>query len=156
MSIRTWLRTPRVRRTLAGSAIVLAAGGLVLARTPVEARPPTGAVAFVANGSNSVSFSGPGAHGAIALSHTRVLAGGGRRVVAEVDVYADASAEARERAPIPMAVVLDTSGSMAGEKLDQAKTSVIQLIRDMRDDDEIALVRYSSDAELIQPLARAG
>ena len=36
----------------------------------------------------------------------------------------------------------------------QAKDSVVRMIRDMRDDDEIAFVRYASDTELVQPLAR--
>jgi Ca-activated chloride channel family protein len=55
-----------------------------------------------------------------------------------------------------MAVVLDTSGSMSGEKIEEAKRSVLRLVSDMRDDDEIALVRYDDRSELIQPLARVG
>ncbi|WP_437600990.1 VWA domain-containing protein [Sorangium sp. So ce590] len=75
---------------------------------------------------------------------------------AELIVEADPVEQARERAPLSIVIVLDTSGSMAGEKLDQAKRSAVQLLRDLRDDDEIAFVRYSSDSELLQPLARAG
>ena len=162
MSISMWLRTSRVRRGLAVSAILLAVGGLVLYRAPAHAitvAPPGEGPSspVVLNGRNATSFAGPGLNGSFALSHTRVLAGGSTRVFGELTVTAeDAGDVARERAPLSLVVVLDTSGSMSGEKMDQAKSSVISLIRDMRDDDEIALVRYSHASDLVQPLARVG
>jgi Ca-activated chloride channel homolog len=107
-------------------------------------------------GVNFTTFSGPGAHGQVALSHARILAGTPTRVFGEVRMVADASDRAVERAPISMAIVLDTSGSMEGEKIQQAKESVIRLIRDMRDDDEVAFIRYADDASVLQPLARVG
>jgi Ca-activated chloride channel family protein len=158
MSLRTWFATPRVRRGLSASVVVIAAGGLVLLRTPADARvsPDFGVeTTRLPAGPNTVRFSGPGAHGTLAVSHTRVLAGGGR-MFAELRMVADQAEAARERAPLSMVVVLDTSGSMEGEKIQQAKSSVTQLIRDMRDDDEIALVRYSDSSEVLQPLARVG
>jgi Ca-activated chloride channel family protein len=144
---------------MAAAAIVLAAGGLVLARSSgsAAARPNNHPVAVVPSGSNTASFSGPGAHGTIALSHTKVLAHGGDSLFAEVKLTADKDGTAaKERAPLALAVVLDTSGSMEGEKIERAKDSVLTLIRDMRDDDQIAFVRYSSDAEVVQSLARLG
>lgn len=162
MSISMWLRTSRVRRGIAVSAILLAAGGLVLYRAPASAGPsaaPAGPGVTVAapSGRNATTFSGPGLHGALALSHTKVLAASSTRVFAELTLTADADANvARERAPLSLVVVLDTSGSMSGEKIEQAKSSVITLIKDMRDDDEIALVRYSHSSDVVQPLARVG
>jgi Ca-activated chloride channel family protein len=156
MSIRTWFRTPRVRRAFAASAVVLAAGGLILARTPAGAETPNTTTATVmSGGSNRASFSGPGAHGTFSLSHTKVMSGAASRIFAELVLKADSVEHERERAPLSMVVVLDTSGSMAGEKIQQAKQSVIRLLRDLRDDDEIAFVRYASDTELVEPLARA-
>lgn len=162
MSISMWLRTSRVRRGLAVSAILLAAGGLVLYRAPANAvagAPPEtfgSTITVTPNGRNATSFSGPGLHGSFALSHTKVLAAGSTRVFGELTVTADPADVARERAPLSLVVVLDTSGSMSGEKIEQAKSSVISLIHDMRDDDEIALVRYSHSSDLVQPLARVG
>jgi Ca-activated chloride channel homolog len=155
------LRSTNAKRGVAGAAIVLATGGLVLARAssaPAHPIGPIGPPPIVVNsgpmtGSNAASFAGPGAHGQVALSHTKVLAANGEPVYAEVRLAADAAEGTKERAPLALVVVLDTSGSMEGEKLDRAKESVTGLIGDMRDDDEIAFVRYSSDAELIQPLA---
>jgi Ca-activated chloride channel family protein len=150
-----------MKRGVAGAAIVLATGGLILARASSAApqhdlrpqEPPT--TAGPMTGSNATAFAGPGAHGQVALSHTKVLAAGGSSLFAEVRLAADKATEGvTERAPLALVVVLDTSGSMEGEKIDRARDSVLGLMRDMRDDDEIALVRYSSDAELIQPLAR--
>ena len=160
MSIRSWFGTPRVRRGLAASVVVLSVGGLVLFRAPGAARGgPSehtwGASTPLPSGPNTVPFQGDGAHGSLSVSHTRVLAGGERRLFAELRLAAD-DASARERAPLSMVVVLDTSGSMDGDKIAQAKDSVLRLIAEMRDDDEIALVRYSSDSELVQPLARVG
>jgi Ca-activated chloride channel family protein len=77
-------------------------------------------------------------------------------VYAELDLRADPAERRVERAPLSIAVVLDTSGSMGGDKIQDAKRACAQLVRDMRDDDEIAFVRYASDTELVQPLARVG
>lgn len=154
--------TSRMRRGIALSAVVLATGGLVLHRAPAAASPGDSPFARsgerLASGKNSAAFSGPGAHGMVALSHTRVLAGRTTSVFADVRVVADADSRAREekRAPISLAVVLDTSGSMEGEKIEEARRSVLRLLSEMRDDDEITVVRYSDTSELVQPLARVG
>ena len=154
--------SPRLRRGIALCAVVLATGGLILYRAPAAAssgdysflRPPT----VLVDGKNSAAFAGPGAHGMVSLSHSRVLSGSENAVFADVRVVADADSRAgdQKRAPISLAVVLDTSGSMSGEKIDEARRSVLRLLSEMRDDDEIAVVRYSDGSELIQPLARVG
>lgn len=152
--IRRWLQSPRARRGLALGIVVLATGGLVLARAPAISSSSTYGVAL---GENATSFSGPGASGTLALSQTRVLAGGGQTVFAELRLKADESrALAEARAPLALAIVMDTSGSMSGEKIESSKRSVISLLRQMRDDDEVALVRYDTNHEVIQPLARVG
>jgi Ca-activated chloride channel family protein len=152
----------RVRRAIALSAVVLATGGLVLYRAPAAAfpgdssfvRPPSA----LANGKNSAVFAGPGVHGMVSLSHTRILSGQDTSVFADVRVVADADTRIvdQKRAPISLAVVLDTSGSMSGEKIEEARRSVLRLLADMRDDDEITVVRYSDTSEMVQPLSRVG
>ena len=152
--IRRWLRSPRAKRGLAAGIVVLATGGLVLARAPAITSSSTFGVAL---GKNASSFSGPGAHGTLSLSQTKVLAASGQSVFAELRLKADESRSVDEaRAPLSLAVVMDTSGSMSGEKIESAKRSVISLLRQMRDDDEVALVRYDTVNEVIQPLARVG
>ena len=164
MSIVSWLRTPRIRRSVAASAIVLASGGCILyrARPTGPAGGPSGtpteiiAGLSLANAVNATSFAGAGAHGQLALSHAKVLAGAERQVFAVLTMTAESADIAREHAPLSIAVVLDTSGSMEGDKIQQAKDSVVRLVRDMKDDDEIAVVRYSDDSEVLQSLARVG
>jgi Ca-activated chloride channel family protein len=156
-SFRALFRTSRVRRSLAACVVVLAAGGLVLVRAPQREDAHPDAVATVeAAGPTTATFTGPGAHGRLSLSHGRLLGGAPRTFYAELVFSADAGDEARQRAPLSLAVVLDTSGSMSGDKIDQAKNSVIELIREMHADDEIALIRYDSGSEVLQPLARVG
>ena len=104
---------------------------------------------------NGTSFQGPGAAGSFSLSHGKVLAGDRQRVFAQLRLRA-AQDVARERAPLALAIVLDTSGSMDGDKLAEAKQSVVRMLRQMRDDDEVAFVRYDSSAQLLQPMARVG
>src|SRR5215471_4220915 len=92
--IVTWLRTPRIRRGLAASAVLLAAGGLILFRAPTSLGGPGPSLppaynAPLGQGVNFTTFSGPGAHGQVALSHTRLLAGTPTRVYAEVRMIAD-------------------------------------------------------------------
>lgn len=154
-----WFRSPSVRRTFALSAVVLATGGLLLYKAPDSSALPGSSFAHAplrADGKNAVAFGGPGAHGVLSLSHTKVMADQRTPVYAELRIAADPVERAGVRAPIALAVVLDTSGSMSGAKIEDAKRSVLRLVSDMRDEDQIAVVRYSDTSELLQPLARVG
>ncbi len=153
MTLGLWLRKPQVARGLAVGSVVLSLGGLVLARS--GGRPALAFAAAEAAGPNAVTFAGPGARGVLALSQTRVL-GGERPIYAELRLKADAGVAARQRAPLSLAVVLDTSGSMGGDKIQQAKEAAVRLVQDMHEDDEVAFVRYASDATTLQGLARVG
>ncbi len=169
MSTFPWIRNARAGHAVAATAVILAAGGLVLLRSAAATRGRSaGATAMDARSATSASpaarrlepgaagFAGPGAHGSLALSHSRVLAGGERRIFLDVRLEGDARDREKERAPLSLAVVLDHSGSMEGEKLDQARSAVIRLVRDMRDDDEISVVAYDEDSTVIQRLAPVG
>jgi Ca-activated chloride channel family protein len=159
MSLLRWATTPRIRRGLAASAVVLASGGLVLFRADARPNPPVaplGPGVTIASGANVASYAGPGVHGTFALSQSSVLAGGAQHLFADLTMVADPGAVVEEHAPLAMVITLDTSGSMQGEKIAQARSSISRLLRDMKDDDEVAFVRYSDRAELVQPLARVG
>ncbi len=154
MSHFPWLRSLRIRRGIALGAVVLSIGGLVLYKSSAYAS--NDGPAELATGKSSATFAGPGAHGMISMSHTYV-GPNQRTFYADVRMVADkVGAEETIRAPLSLAVVLDTSGSMSGEKIEEARRSVSRLISEMRDEDQIAVVRYSDDAEVIQSLARVG
>jgi Ca-activated chloride channel family protein len=103
----------------------------------------------------SVEFRGPWAHGRLSLSQGSVQANGTRQVYAELRLTGDARTSPETAArPVAMALVLDVSGSMDGEKIAQARESVLSMVAQMRDDDRISLVTYSDNARVVQPLAR--
>jgi Ca-activated chloride channel family protein len=56
-----------------------------------------------------------------------------------------------ERVPVSLGIVLDTSGSMMGEKIEAARTALDRFLYDLLDDrDEIFLYRFSNDPVLLQ------
>ena len=56
-----------------------------------------------------------------------------------------------ERVPVSLGIVLDTSGSMAGEKIAAARSALDRFLYDLLDpEDEIFLYRFSNDADLLQ------
>lgn len=161
MTIRSLLldlRTSPLRRGFAVGALVIAAGGLVLLQAPRSAARPAQAMPMSPStpaSASAVRFAGDGAQGTLALSHGAVLAGGERRVYAELKLRADQD-QARQRAPVSLAVALDTSGSMGGDKIQQAKEAVVKLIQEMHDEDEIAFLTYEDTPVLRQPLTPVG
>ena len=150
-----WFRVSRFRRVTALATIAAALAGIVLVRASHAGRLSNGPLPFTAVEATptTISFSGEGLSGTFALSHGSIAKQSPSSLFADIRLKAS-DATAKERAPLSMAIVLDTSGSMSGEKIDRAKKSVIRMIREMRDEDEVAFVRYSDQAELMQPLAR--
>jgi Ca-activated chloride channel family protein len=64
-------------------------------------------------------------------------------------------AREHERPPIALAVVLDTSGSMEGEKIEHAKAAARHVIDELAPGDRFALVSFSTHAELLLPMSAA-
>jgi VWFA-related protein len=57
-----------------------------------------------------------------------------------------------ERVPVSLGIALDTSGSMAGNKIQEARAALDRLLFDLLDrQDEIFLYRFSSTPVLLQP-----
>lgn len=50
--------------------------------------------------------------------------------------------------------VMDTSGSMSGEKMERARKALIYCLEHLRDDDTFSLIRFSSDVESFEPEPR--
>jgi len=165
MVFRSWFATRRIRHGATAGVIALATGGLFLLHasaapgpsahppspvTPPPTIPPLSIAPNAVGGPNAVTFSGPHVRGTLAVSDTSVLADVDQPFYADVTLTADSGAD--DHAPLALGIVLDTSGSMEGEKLREAKIAVKKLVHDMKDDDEIAFVHYSDTAEVVQPL----
>ncbi|MQA29124.1 MAG: VWA domain-containing protein [Luteitalea sp.] len=71
-------------------------------------------------------------------------------------VYEDDEAQnithfSAERVPVSLGIVLDTSGSMAGEKIEAARAALDRFLFDLLDErDEIFLYRFNNDALLLE------
>ena len=57
-----------------------------------------------------------------------------------------------ERVPVSLGIALDTSGSMAGEKIRAARAALNRFLFDLLDrSDEVFLYRFDADPELVEP-----
>lgn len=63
--------------------------------------------------------------------------------------------EKATRVPLNISIVIDHSGSMAGEKMENAKKAAQEIITKLTADDFVSVVIYDSGVELIQPSVRA-
>ncbi len=100
----------------------------------------TGAV--VTGGSNSGRV-----HVTTRLDRQRILRDGDGTVRMEITLRADDVARSIARVPTDVVVVLDKSGSMAGSKIDYAKSATRALVDLLGPDDRFALVTYDDHAQ---------
>jgi Ca-activated chloride channel family protein len=73
-----------------------------------------------------------------------------------LELTAPATPVATERRPLALALVLDRSGSMAGEKLDVARRCAAFLIERLAPTDRVALVSFDQEVQLEAPLTEVG
>ncbi|QYM80843.1 VWA domain-containing protein [Horticoccus luteus] len=60
------------------------------------------------------------------------------------------------RPPVNLALVIDRSGSMAGEKLAKAREAALEAVRRLAADDVVSLVVYDDQVETLVPAQRVG
>jgi Ca-activated chloride channel family protein len=76
-------------------------------------------------------------------------------VVYEDDTPVTVTHFSAERVPVSLGIALDTSGSMAGSKIQEARAALDRLLYDLLDrQDEVFLYRFSSRPVLLQPWTR--
>ena len=85
-----------------------------------------------------------------ALGGSRVLQGGDGATHLLVEIRAP-RVETKSRPPLNVALVLDRSGSMAGDKLHNAVAAATRFVEGLADDDRVALVVYDSTVDLLVP-----
>lgn len=81
-----------------------------------------------------------------------VLTGGGGEAVLSVVLR---PAPDTERAPVAMALVIDASGSMGGDKIEHARHAARSIIERLGDGDEVAVYEYDAAVRPVSPLVRA-
>ena len=86
-----------------------------------------------------------------ALDQRILLKGrGDRKVIVKIEVEGGKSLRL-DRIPLNLAIVLDRSGSMSGEKLEQAKQAAMMLVDQLDKRDVLSLIVYESEVEVVLP-----
>ncbi len=85
-----------------------------------------------------------------ALGNRFVPSGARSSLVARIRLGTAAS-DPSTHPPINLALVIDTSGSMEGAPIDDARTASLALLDTLRDGDRLAVVTFDSRAELLVP-----
>jgi Mg-chelatase subunit ChlD len=82
-------------------------------------------------------------------------AGDSRHVDFRVQVSAPPAGEQTERLPLTLALVLDRSGSMSGEKLPTAKRAALAVLDQLTERDTVAVVIFDDRIDTVQATAPA-
>ncbi len=107
---------------------------------------PAGALQFRAPAAGPVTFAGR-------LDRGAVLQGGDGTLRMELVFGAEPRPGTGERVPTDLVVVLDRSGSMAGEKMEFARAAILGMLEQITPDDRFALVSYADAARVDIPLS---
>lgn len=91
----------------------------------------------------------------VALTNPLVEAGANRTVVLKVGLQAPERRVESDRAPVNMALVIDKSGSMRGERIRQARMAALAVVERLRDDDIISIVAFDDGVSVLVPSTRA-
>jgi Ca-activated chloride channel family protein len=83
-----------------------------------------------------------------ALSGSRVLLAGNGEVYMAVDLVVK-ERPGEKRAPVNMAIVIDHSGSMAGDKIVQARSAAKGIVERLDAGDRVALIQYDDTAQVL-------
>ncbi len=152
----TKTKTGRRGRLLVAGTLVLvtAMAGLAARGTsivPALHLPSTaapGALRYTASNAGPVTFSGN-------LDKSSVLVGGDGLVRMEMLIGGEQRSffTTGESVPTDLLVVLDTSGSMAGQKIVDARRAIAELLANLGPDDRFALVTYNNTAQLSLPFS---
>ena len=143
------------------AAIAVATAGIVLsadtsaAPVPPAGQPPTAPDGDPRPEAAGLRFQQGPLSGHATLAQSAVLVGGPQQVLVDIELKARGDGSA-ERVPVAMTLVLDHSGSMGGQKLEQARSSVLRALDQMQDDDWFGFVVYDHAAQTLVPLQPVG
>ena len=89
-----------------------------------------------------------------AFSQEKILTGSDGMVSVALTLTAEDRpvATKTEVSPVDLIVVLDRSGSMGGQKIEDAKRAILQLIGRLDETDRLGLVAYANDVQVVSPL----
>ncbi len=129
--------------------------GVTGGTTPTVTPPPGGGFTPPPNPLTPTSGVGQAVTLSASLDRTRVMQNGDGTVRMQLTLEGEERASEGVVVPSDLLVVLDRSGSMAGEKWAQAKAATQELIDQLGTQDRFSLVTYESGVRMEIPLATA-
>ena len=91
-----------------------------------------------------------------ALADRALIRSGARSVrYIAVELTAPAAPSKRTRSPLNLALVIDRSGSMGGEKIARAREAALHVVRTVGESDALAVVAYDDRIDVLAPSERA-
>ncbi|MEL6297020.1 MAG: VWA domain-containing protein [Pseudomonadota bacterium] len=89
------------------------------------------------------------------LSHSKFLRGPDGALYLQVKIDAGRQPRATDRPPLNLALVIDKSGSMRGDRIDAARRAALMAIDRLDHRDIVSLISYSDEARVLIPATRA-
>lgn len=86
------------------------------------------------------------------LESSYVLANSDGSAVLGMLIQPPPQSDASRRTPVSLALVVDTSGSMAGHKIEHARSAARAVIESLGEGDEVSLIEFETEAQLRVPL----
>lgn len=90
----------------------------------------------------------------VAVGTPVLLAGTGQTAYLKVALTGFATPQTRQRTPVNVALVLDKSGSMSGEKIYHAREAALLAVERLNADDIVSIVAYDDQVEVLVPATR--
>lgn len=90
----------------------------------------------------------------VSLAHPTLLSGSSQTTYVKVGLTGFDVPSAEERAPVNIALVIDRSGSMSGEKLAQAKSAAINALDMLNANDIVSVVAYDTTVSVVFPATK--
>lgn len=90
----------------------------------------------------------------VAMANATLLADKKQTTYLKVSLTGFDLAANKQRTPVNVAIVLDKSGSMSGQKIDQARRAAIRAIERLVADDIVSVVAYDSTVKVIVPATK--
>jgi Ca-activated chloride channel family protein len=91
----------------------------------------------------------------VGVSNPTMLAGSKQTNYVQIALTGFELPEAKSRPPVNVAIVIDNSGSMSGDKIRQARGAAIAAVNRLRDDDVVSVILYNSSVHVLVPATKA-
>lgn len=92
----------------------------------------------------------------IDIDRTVLPAGGPQRAIIKIGLDSVRIPRGATRMPLNLALVIDRSSSMGGDKIERAREAALELVGQLAADDIVSLIAYDSDVEVLVPAGPVG